>query len=216
VKAIQRVSNAKFIIHTAQGAYLADNVVYTGTFKALQNIDIPTDVIPKRVQRHIKTAKYMNALKVIWTVDEPSETTLRAIFGSHRQLHVPQLPWTVMLHEKSGYLYTFAVGPSYDEIKETRMSKLRADLMKVLNINIVGQSYIDFNKNKYFEASYASLLSSSPKVYEKLANPSDGFYMCGDGIIAPSMINRMESCIGTVTGAIQSSHYISSLIINNS
>lgn len=185
-------------------------------FKALQNIDIPSNIIPKRLQHHIHKAQYIDALKVIWKVDQASDIMLRAIFGSHRQLNVPELPWTVMLHEKSGYLYTFAVGPNYDAIKDARMSKLRADLMKVLNINIVGQSYVDFNKNKYFQASYASLISMSPKVHEKLANPSDGFYMCGDGIIEPSLINRMESCVGTVTGALHSSHYVANIIIQHS
>ncbi len=215
VKAVHRNPSGHFEVYTSQGCYICKNLVYTGTFPALNNIQVSNDVLPLTLRKRMDDVVYIKALKVVWKVDDLSDKALQNMFGKRRQLHVPNLPWTIMLHEKKGYLYTYAVGPTYEMIQGQSLKKLRKDLQQALNIQITDQFHFDYNKNKYFQQSYASLVSSSQRVHRQLMNPSSGFYMCGDMIIAPSKMQKWERCVGTVTGAIRTAHSVASLIMND-
>lgn len=213
VRSINRAAaTGGLFIHTAQGVYTCDKLVYTGTFPALQNITVPHDIISKRLRKHIHNVQCIKVLKIIWSVDAASNSTLAAIFGKARQLHVPSLPWTVMLHEKKGYLYTYAAGPAYERISNLSIRHLRAELQKALNIRIKDYELYDFNKNKYYQTSYASIIPTDTTVQAQLANPSENFYMCGDAIVTPKDFKLWEGCTGTVTGAIHTAHYVSKLM----
>lgn len=202
-----------FEVHTSRGVYACNKLVYTGTFPALKTIQVHDRIIPKYLQAFMKQVEYINAVKVVWFVDVRSEQKLRSIFNTRRQLHVPGLPWTVMLHEKKGYLYTFAAGPTYSKVKDSNMHNLRKQLETSLGIRITDHMSYDYNKNKYFQASYASLFpDNNPQIQDKLMNPSPNFFMSGDSIVLSQDFDKWEWCMGTVTGAIRTAHYVANLI----
>lgn len=213
VKSIRRAGDM-FVIDTSRGAYTARQFVYTGTFPALSNIKMPSNILPQTIRYFMDKVVYVQVLKVVWNVHERSEQRLKQLFHKRRQLHVPGLPWTVMLHEKKGYLYTYAVGPMYLQVKDMHLRKMKTDLERMLDINITDSSYIDYNKNKYFQGSYAARYpDSNLRMQDNIMNPSPGFYMSGDTIVLPKAFDTWEGCIGTVTGAIRTAEHVAKLIL---
>lgn len=213
VKSITRTSNDMFEVHTTRGSYRCKNVVYTGTFPAIINIDIPYNIISASLRNRMQQTKYIHVLKVVWAVDKKSEARITKLFASRRQMHVPTLPWTLMLHEKPGYLYTFAAGPAYASIQSASITKWKKDLEQTLGINITDHMYVDYNKNKYTQTSYASVTPFTANVHKQLMNPSPGFYMSGDAIVPPENFKKWEWCIGTVTHCIHTANSVSKLLL---
>lgn len=215
VQSVRRV-DSKFVVQTSRSEYICREVVYTGTFPALHNIALGPNIIPKKLREFMNKTTYLQALKVAWYVDERSEAMLRELFKTRRQLHVPGLPWTVMLHEKEGCLYTYTAGPMYQKAMTQSVRQWKADLCNALGIHVLDHMLYDFNKNKYIQTSYTSLFpDNDPQIQERLMNPSRGFYMSGDSIVLSKSFDRWEWCMGTVTGAIRTSEYVARTMLEN-